>query len=76
MSISRDDKKWLKQLGNNLRRHRVQQGLTQQRLAERAEIDIRNVQRIEAGEINVLLSTFNRIRKVLDCPWEEVVPGD
>ncbi len=37
--------------------------MTQQELAEFADLNIRNVQRIEAGEIDVLLRTIARIRK-------------
>ena len=26
--------------------------------------------------VNLLFSTFNRIRKALGCSWEELVPND
>ena len=52
---------WLKQLGDNIRRERIAKDLSQQQLAELAELNIRNVQRIEAGEIDVLLRTTVRI---------------
>jgi transcriptional regulator with XRE-family HTH domain len=65
---------WLKQLGGNIRRERLARTISQQRLAEIADLNIRNVQRIEAGEIDVLLTTVVRIRKALDCPWERLVP--
>src|SRR5207247_2222181 len=45
----------LKELGDNIRRERTAKSLTQQQLAEFADLNIRNVQRIEAGEIDVLL---------------------
>jgi transcriptional regulator with XRE-family HTH domain len=64
----------LKELGNNVRRERVAQGMTQQELAERADLNIRNVQRIEAGEFEVLLRTAARIRKALNCSWERIMP--
>ena len=47
-----------------------------QRLAEIADLNIRNVQRIEAGELDVLLTTAVRIRKALGCPLERLVPKD
>ena len=65
---------WLKQLGGNIRRERMTKGMSQQQLAEFADLNIRNVQRIEAGEIDVLLSTTVRIKKALGCPWERLVP--
>lgn len=66
----------LKQLGNTIRRERMAQGLTQQQLAEFADLNIRNVQRIEAGQIDILLSTTARIRKALGCSWEKLIPDD
>jgi hypothetical protein len=41
-----------------------------------ADLNIRNVQRIEAGEIDVLLRTIVRIRKALGCPLERLMPKD
>lgn len=65
---------WLKQLGNNIRRERIGKGMTQQQLAEFADLNIRNVQRIEAGEIDVLLSTAVRISRAIGCPLEMLIP--
>jgi transcriptional regulator with XRE-family HTH domain len=65
---------WLKQLGNNIRRERMTKGMSQQQLAEFADLNIRNVQRIEAGEIDALLTTVVRISKALSCPLERLVP--
>lgn len=67
---------WLKQLGGNIRRERIARDLTQQQLAELADLNIRNVQRIEAGEIDVLLTTVLRIRKALRCSLERLLPRD
>ena len=67
---------WLKQLGDNIRRERLAKAISQQRLAEIADLNIRNVQRIEAGELDVLLTTAVRIRKALDCPLERLLPKD
>lgn len=64
----------LKQLGDNIRRERMAKGISQQGLAEFADLNIRNIQRIEAGEIDVLFSTLARIRKALGCPWEALIP--
>ena len=67
---------WLKQLGDNIRRERLARDISQQRLAEMADLNIRNIQRIEAGELDVLLTTAVRIRKALDCPLERLMPKD
>ncbi len=66
----------LKQLGGNIRRQRLAKGLTQQQLAEFADLNIRNVQRIEAGELDILLSTTARIKKALGCSWDKLMPEE
>jgi transcriptional regulator with XRE-family HTH domain len=65
---------WLKELGDNIRRERAAKGISQQQLAERADLNIRNVQRIEAGEINVILATAVRIGQALGCRLEKLLP--
>jgi transcriptional regulator with XRE-family HTH domain len=55
---------------------RVRKGLTQDELAERAEIATRNLQKIEAGEINILLTTAFRIQLGLRCPWKRLMPAE
>jgi transcriptional regulator with XRE-family HTH domain len=67
---------WLKKLGGNIRRERVAQNISQQQLAELADLNIRSFQRIEAGEVDVLLSTFVRIAEALGCPLSHLVPKD
>jgi len=42
--------------GVNLRRERIANGLTQERLAELADLNPRTVQKIEAGGLNILLT--------------------
>jgi transcriptional regulator with XRE-family HTH domain len=61
-------------LGGNIRRERAARGISQQQLAERADLNIRNVQRIEAGEINVILATAVRIGRALECGLEKLLP--
>ncbi|MBA4149504.1 MAG: helix-turn-helix transcriptional regulator [Verrucomicrobia bacterium] len=50
--------------------------MTQEKLAELADINPRNVRRIEAGEINILITTVARIRKALDCTWDELLSAE
>ncbi|MCL4786303.1 MAG: helix-turn-helix domain-containing protein [Verrucomicrobia bacterium] len=66
----------MKRVGDNIRRERIARGMTQQQLAEFADLNIRNVQRIEAGELDLLLTTTVRIRKALGCTLERLVPKD
>jgi transcriptional regulator with XRE-family HTH domain len=69
-------KEWvrIRVFGANVRRERVRKGLTQEALAEKAEIATRNLQKVEAGEFNVLLTTALRIRFALRCPWDRLMP--
>jgi transcriptional regulator with XRE-family HTH domain len=51
-------------------------GITQERLAEIVGLNIRNIQKIEAGETNVLITTAIRIRKALGCSSEKLIPRE
>ena len=62
--------------GGNVRRERNQKGMTQERLSEMADLSLRNIQRIEAGEINVLMTTVVRIRKAIGCSAEKLLPRE
>jgi DNA-binding XRE family transcriptional regulator len=48
---------------------------TQERLAELVDLNIRTVQKIEGGEINILLTTALRFQRVLKCPWDQLMPS-
>lgn len=62
-------------LGKNVNRLRAQRGLTQDDLAELAEIDRRYVQRIEAGTANPGVDVIFRIRQALKASWDELLRG-
>ncbi len=63
----------LKKLGENVRRERVRRRLTPEQLAERAELAVRTLQKIEAGKINVLTTTARRLRAALGYSWIELM---
>ena len=63
----------IKALGINLRRERMQRKITQEKLAELVDLNIRTVQKIEAGDVNILLTTVLRLRKALSCSWEALM---
>ena len=63
----------LKGFGSNVRRERVAASLTQERLAEKADLNIRTLQSIEAGELNVLVTTAMRLQRALDCDWDKLM---
>ena len=73
---ARDEDAQLRKLGANLRRERNVVGLTQEQLAEMVNLNSRTLRKIEAGETNVLLTTFIRIRRALDCSADKLIPRE
>ena len=63
----------LKVFGGNLRRARVARAMTQEVLSEKADLHIRVLQKMEAGETNILLTTLLRLQRALGCPWHELL---
>jgi transcriptional regulator with XRE-family HTH domain len=64
----------LKKFGANVRRERTSRNITQDKLAEMVDLNIRTIQKIEAGSINVLITTAARLQKALDCAWTRLMP--
>jgi transcriptional regulator with XRE-family HTH domain len=65
--------KQLQSFGGNVRRIRVERNLTQEKLAELADLNIRTIQKIEAGQTNILITTAVRIQKALACDWNKLM---
>ncbi len=65
--------KQLSVFGANLRRERMARQVTQEKLAELADLNIRTLQKIEAGQTNILITTAMRLRAALRCPWESLM---
>lgn len=55
-----------------MRRERIHLKITQERLAEMADLNIRTLQKIEAGETNILITTAIRLKESLDCKWDRL----
>ena len=47
--------------------------MTQAKLAERVDLELRTIQKFEAGEINIPLTTLYRVRRALSCSWEALL---
>ena len=61
----------IKQFGIEIKRLRELQGTTQQELADRCEVDIRTIQRVERGEHGVGLQILFALAASLEiAPWE------
>lgn len=67
--------KWLKTVGENIRRERKAAGLTQEKLAELADLAPRVIQKIEAGQITILITTLRRVRKAIGCDFNALLPS-
>jgi len=70
---SKSEKAKLEAFGANVRRERTRKNLTQEKLAELAELNVRTVQKVEAGNINILLTTILRLHQALGCSWERLM---
>jgi len=71
--LNRIEKAQLRRFGDNVRRERTARGLTQEKLAELVDLNLRTVQKIEAGQTNILLTTAIRFREALQCPWDRLL---
>ena len=57
----------------NVRRERMARKITQEKLAEAVDLNIRTIQKIEAGHVNILLTTVHRLKKALGCQWDDLL---
>ena len=73
--MQRVPQKKLDILSRNIRRLRVQADLTQEQLAEKADIATRYLQQIEAAQFGASLAVLIRIRRALDCNWDTLLDG-
>ena len=64
-----------KRLGKTVVCHRASLELTQEQLAEKAGIDRRFLQKIEAGELGTSLAVLKRLRKALKVNWDTLLEG-
>jgi transcriptional regulator with XRE-family HTH domain len=67
-------KDFLQKFAVNIKRERNAAGLTQEELAELAELHPRMIQKIEAAECNVLFTTVTRLQAALGCAWSQLAP--
>lgn len=67
------DQCWLETVGANIRNQRKRAGLTQEALAEVADLAPRTIQKIEAGDITILITTLRRLRLAIGCTYESLL---
>jgi transcriptional regulator with XRE-family HTH domain len=67
------DKQFVKQFGERVRNLRIEKNLSQEELANTAEIPINQVGRIERGEINTTLVTIKALADALQIKVSELL---
>ena len=67
------DKKFLKKLGNHIRKLRTQRGLTQLDLAIKLNNYAEQIGRIERGELNTSICTLKMIAEALDVSLSDLM---
>ncbi|GAB4000781.1 hypothetical protein GCM10028807_54750 [Spirosoma daeguense] len=60
------DKEFIKLFGVSVRQKRQQKGLSQDELAYQCQVDVRQIGRIERGEINTTISTVLVLARALE----------
>ncbi|MFC3417801.1 helix-turn-helix domain-containing protein [Algoriphagus hitonicola] len=63
------------ELGRKISELRKAKGLTQEELVEKCNLNVRTIQRIEAGEVTPRSYTVKTLFEALDFQWEEVKNG-
>ena len=64
---------WKVNFGNDLRKHRVDHGLTQETLSFNAGLSVRYVQRLESGEQQPTLETIFKLAHALHASPTELI---
>ena len=62
-------------LARNLVRLRMERGMTQEALAEAADISHRYLQSLEAGQKQPSIYVVARLRLALRCSWDDLLKG-
>ena len=60
-------------IGEIIRKYRVENDMTQEQLSEKAEISLRFLQNIEAGDHAPSFSTLFRLSKALDVTPDKII---
>lgn len=67
---------WRVIVGGNVRKLRIDRGLTQERLAFASELDLTYIGGIERGRRNPSLLVMARIAEALDAPLADLIKVD
>jgi len=62
-------------LGGNIRTYRKAAKLTQEQMAEKAELDPKYISEVECGAVNISMDSLVRISKALKIPLSDLTMG-
>lgn len=74
-TYSEKDRKFLKKIGENIRKYRTQKDISQEELAYQAELDRTYISGIERGERNISVITLKKITDVLKIETHKILNG-
>lgn len=74
-SRMKKSKSCLRYLGQELKKHRSLKRLSQEQLANEADIGLSYYSRVETGKVNISFCSLLRILKVLDLQLTTLVPN-
>ncbi|MBU0654002.1 MAG: helix-turn-helix domain-containing protein [Gammaproteobacteria bacterium] len=69
------DSQLLSFFGSQVQRIRIQQGFSQEKLAELSNLDRTYISSVERGQRNVSLINIYKLMTVLKCPPHELFPN-
>ena len=62
-------------IGKRIRKYRCEQHLSQEELAERADLHFTYIGQVERGEKNITIGSLEKICNALDVTFEEIFKG-
>jgi transcriptional regulator with XRE-family HTH domain len=68
------NQKWLKQIGTNIRKARIDRNISQPVLASKCKVDNSQINRMELGKVNFSVSYLYKIAQVLRIHPKELLP--
>ncbi|OFY84539.1 MAG: hypothetical protein A3F72_14130 [Bacteroidetes bacterium RIFCSPLOWO2_12_FULL_35_15] len=71
--MQQQSKKYLQLIGNNIRKKRNELGISQQELADNADVAKSTIQRIEKGDMNPSILTLKNISNALEIELPELI---
>ena len=71
--MNKADHKLLKTVGDNIRKYRLKQNISQTQLAFEINSTLRQIQRIESGEYNAGLLYFIKIAEALEVDIKKII---